>query len=112
MYPLERSLVKEYANRPFAIVGVNSDDDLALLKARIKEENITWRSFWCGRGGGWGRIPSQWGVRGWPTVYLIDHKGVIRHKNLNDKELKAAIAALVKEAEEVKSSKAAPAKEG
>ena len=59
MYPHERSLVKKLANKPFAIIGVNSDPDRELLKSRIKDEDITWRSFWCGPGGGWGRIPTR-----------------------------------------------------
>ena len=36
----------------------------------------------------------------WPTIYLLDAKGVIRYKNLRGKELDEAIDLLVKEAEE------------
>src|SRR2546423_1617437 len=48
MYPHERSLVKKFEGRPFAIIGVNSDDDREVLKERMKAEQITWRSFWDG----------------------------------------------------------------
>jgi len=100
MYPHERSLVKTYADRPFAIIGVNSDRDREKLKARMKEENITWRSFWCGKAGTGGAIPTKWNVSGWPTVYLIDGKGVIRTKNVRAKQqLDEWIEKLVKEAE-------------
>ena len=80
MYPHERSLVEELKDKPFALIGVNSDRDMDKLKERIAEENITWRSFWCGEKGTRGPIPTAWNVRGWPTVYIIDHKGVIRWK--------------------------------
>ena len=102
MYPHERSLVKKMADKPFALIGVNSDRDLEQLKPVLEEEKITWRSFWCGKEGTRGEIPSAWNVRGWPTLFIIDHKGVIRHKylgNPGDAKLDAAIEKLVAEAE-------------
>jgi len=99
MYPHERSLVSEYASRPFAIIGVNSDDDREVLKERILEESITWRSFWNG-GSTRGPISTTWNVSGWPTLYLIDHEGVIRHKGLRGDKLDTALEELVPKAEE------------
>ena len=98
MYPHERSLVKDYAERPFAIIGVNSDRDREKLQERIVEESITWRSFWNG-GSTSGPISTQWNVSGWPTIYVIDHTGKIRFKNVRGEALDAAIAELVEEAE-------------
>ena len=80
MYPHERSLVEKFKNRPFTIIGVNSDRDREKLKARMAEEKITWRSFFAGSTGG--AIPKRWNVSGWPTLYVIDAKGVIRAKNV------------------------------
>ncbi len=80
MYPHERSLVKEMKDRPFALIGVNSDKDKEMLRPRMEEENITWRSFWNGPLGTTGPISSEWGVSSWPTLYVIDHNGVIRAK--------------------------------
>ena len=81
MYPHERSLVEELKDKPFAIVGINSDEDKARLKPRLAAESITWRSFWNGPEGTRGPIAKAWHVSGWPTVYVIDHEGVIRHKS-------------------------------
>ena len=78
MFPHERSLVKRLKDKPFALIGVNSDIDKLYLKKRMKAESITWRSFWNGPLGTSGPISSEWGVRGWPTIYILDHKGVIR----------------------------------
>ena len=102
MYPHERSLVKKLASKPFALIGVNSDEDRTELKKVLEEEQITWRSFWNGKEGTRGPISKAWNVRGWPTLYLIDHKGVIRHKYVGspgDEKLDAAIDKLVEEAE-------------
>ena len=102
MYPHERSLVKKMEGTPFALVGVNSDEDREKLKPVLKDENITWRSFWNGKEGTGGPISTKWNVSGWPTLYVLDHKGVIRHKWLGspgDKVMDEAIEKLVKEAE-------------
>ncbi len=102
MIPHERSLVNKLAGKPFALLGVNSDKDLAAMRAKYPDEQITWRSFWCGPDGTRGPIPTRWNVRGWPTLYLLDHAGVIRHKwvgNPGDKVLDAAIDELVAAAE-------------
>jgi hypothetical protein len=66
-------------DKPFALLGVNSDSDKVELKQVLEKEHITWRSFWNG-GSTQGAISTAWGVRGWPTLYLIDHKGIIRKK--------------------------------
>jgi hypothetical protein len=102
MYPHERSLVKKLADKPFVLLGVNSDTDLMELKKVLEEEQITWRSFWNGKQGTGGPISTEWNVHGWPTLYIIDHKGVIRHKFVGspgDEKLDAAIEKLVEVAE-------------
>src|SRR5690606_30692612 len=99
MYPDERSLVEEMKDKPFAILGVNSDRDLDKLKPRLIEEKITWRSFWNGPQGTGGPISKAWHVSGWPTVYVIDHEGVIRHKSHNSPELHKVLRRCIEAAE-------------
>ena len=99
MYPHERSLVKKLAGKPFALVGVNSDQDLKELKPVLEKEQITWRSFWNGPEGTSGPISTAWNVHGWPTVYLIDHKGMIVQKVGLTKADDELIDQKVKEAE-------------
>ncbi len=96
MYPHERSLVKRLANQPFALIGVNSDQDRKALKQTMEKEHITWRSFWDG-GSTNGPIASKWNVHGWPTIYVLDSKGVIRHKSVGGLGMDAAVNTLLKE---------------
>lgn len=96
MYPYERSLVERLKDKPFALIGVNSDTDKKQLKKRMAEEKITWRSFWCGEEGTGGPIPTAWNVRGWPTIYVLDAKGVIRAKNVREKEMDKVVDELLK----------------
>jgi hypothetical protein len=101
MYPHERSLVKRLEGKPFVLLGVNSDHDRAELKKVMDKEKITWRSFWNGGSPG-GPIATRWDVEGWPTLYIIDAKGVIRHHHLGspgDKKLDEEIDKLVAETE-------------
>jgi hypothetical protein len=98
MCPHERSLVKRLEGKPFALLGVNSDANREKLKETLKEENITWRSWWDG-GSTAGPIAFQWNVMGWPTVYVIDHRGAIRAKDLRGTALDKVVDELVTEAE-------------
>ena len=96
MYPHERSLVKKHADKPFAILGVNSDDDRKELKKVMEKEEITWRSWWDG-GSTNGPIATKWNVSGWPTIYVVDAKGVIRYKNVREQAMDKAVDALLQE---------------
>ncbi|MCC6409834.1 MAG: TlpA family protein disulfide reductase [Planctomycetes bacterium] len=93
--------MEKYADQPFAIVGVNSDDDLAELAKVREKERITWRSFWNGPQGTQGPISKAWNVRGWPTLYVIDAAGVIRYKSVgaNEDALDAMLASLLAQTE-------------
>ncbi len=99
MFPHERSLVEKFANEPFALVGVNSDADKDKLHEAMEKENITWRSFWNGPQGTRGPISKRWNVRAWPTLYFIDHQGVIRARDVRDEaKMEKLIEDLVAEA--------------
>ena len=106
MYPDERSLVKRLEGKPFALLGINSDVDKDALKKVMEKEEITWRSWWNGPKGTGGPLSKAWNVRGWPTTYVLDAKGVIRYKNpFPAEELNEAVDGLLKEQGEVKSRK-------
>ncbi len=94
MYPHERSLVKRLANQPFVLLGVNSDQDRDELKEVMKTEGITWRSWWDG-GSPQGPIATQWNVQGWPTIYVLDHEGVIRYKGVRGDAMDEAVDTLL-----------------
>ena len=79
MYPHLRELTARHEGRPFALLSVNTDETREQLRESIRSGRITWRCWWepAGPKGG---IPALWHVRGWPTVYILDHKGTIRLK--------------------------------
>jgi len=95
MYPHERSLVKRLEGKPFALLGINSDPKDRLRQV-MKKENITWRSWWDGGDTG-GPISTTWNVKGWPTTYVLDAKGVIRYRDVREEQMDKAVDALLKE---------------
>ncbi len=99
MYPHERSLVSQFSNAPFAIVGINSDADRDTIRSICKEKDLSWPSFFDG-GGTDGPISTKWGVRGWPTIYVIDHEGIIRAKDVRGSELDPLLEGLVAKAQQ------------
>ena len=104
MWPHERSLVSKLADKPFAVLGVNiSEPNPAALRKVLEKNNLTWRSFSDPpTSEGRGAIAKKWNLAGTPTIYLIDHKGVIRHKWLGGARAKVidnAVEKLIQEVE-------------
>jgi len=68
-----------------------------------KKENLTWRSFSDPRtSDGLGAISKKWNLAGTPTIYLIDHTGVIRYKWLGgarEKVIDDAVEELIRKME-------------
>ena len=93
MYPHERSLVEKLKDKPFSLIGINSDPKSVLDKL-IKEKTVTWECVWDG-GSTNGPISTKWNVRGWPTIYILDHEGVIRFKNLRGEAMEKAVEELL-----------------
>jgi len=95
MLPHERSLVEQMKDESFALIGVNSDPKETVKKALV-DEKISWRHFWDG-GTTHGPIATTWNVSGWPTIYILDEKGVIRAKNLRDDAMTKKVEELLAE---------------
>ena len=95
MVPQEKKMVKELEKEPFALIGINSDGGREPLQKILKEQNITWRQAVDGDTSG--PIATKWNVQGWPTIYILDAKGVIRYRDLRDQEMENAVKTLLKE---------------
>lgn len=96
MYPDERSLVERLKDEKFTLLGVNSDKSPEAFADAAKRERITWPVMFDG-GSTEGPIATKWGVRGWPTIYVLDAKGVIRYEGVRGKQMDEAVDALLAE---------------
>ncbi|HZN41437.1 MAG TPA: hypothetical protein VFD82_21705 [Planctomycetota bacterium] len=115
MIPHERSLVQKWKDKPFALIGVNSDgtdteEGLAKFREKVKEASMTWRSFRNESTDP--TISETWRVQGWPMLYYIDHEGVIRHKDVTkEDEMEKALGEMIAAAEKAAAApKTAPKK--
>jgi len=97
MYPEERALVERLKDRPFALLSVNTDESKDTLRKAIKDREITWRCWWDGRTDG--PICSRWSIYSFPTLYVLDAKGVIRFKGGGGKTLEGQVDTLLAEIE-------------
>ena len=96
-YPYQRLMLELYRDKPFAIVGVNSDDKLEVAKKGKLDSRLPYRTWWDGHAekNTEGPIAKAWGVTGWPTMYVLDKNGVIRFAGLRHEDLLKAVAQLL-----------------
>ena len=79
------------------MIGVNSDGGADSLKEIEEREKITWRN--AVDVGPDGPIATRWNVNAWPTIYILDAKGVIRYRDARGEEMGKAVEELLKEIE-------------
>jgi hypothetical protein len=93
--PHEKALVERFGKDGFAILGVNTDEDKKMFQEKKAELGMTWRNVFNGNTET--GIPNTWGVMGYPTTYLIDHKGVIRARGLRGESVDPVVETLLQE---------------
>lgn len=74
MMPHEQLLVKRLQNQPFALLGINIDSDRKTPRALDAKLGNNWRSWWDPEQ----KIAGRWDVEYLPTIYILDHRGIVR----------------------------------
>lgn len=77
MIPHEREMVKKLEGKPFVFISVSADDKKEKVKDFLEREKMPWTHWWNGPEGG---VVKKWNIRGFPTIYVLDAKGVLRAK--------------------------------
>ncbi|MCC7291234.1 MAG: TlpA family protein disulfide reductase [Phycisphaerales bacterium] len=84
MIPSQVEMVAKFSGKPFALIGINSDSQSrSALKERFAKEKVSWAQFIEGQDRA---ISKSWNVMAYPTLYILDHEGVIRHRDLHGPE--------------------------
>jgi len=74
--PRIKAVYEKYHDKGFDVIGVSLDEDAAVLREFIKEQEIPWRQIFDGQK--WaGHLVQQYGVRGIPAPFLIDREGKV-----------------------------------
>jgi len=103
MIPHEREMGRKLAGKPFVLISVSVDDRRETLLKFLEKEPMPWVHWW--ENGQNNPVMSPYRVRVFPTLYLIDHTGTIRHKwsgKPENADLDKAVEEAVKAAEKVK----------
>jgi thiol-disulfide isomerase/thioredoxin len=79
MIPHEKELARRLEGQPFVLLGVSADYDQDELKTYMSQKSISWTNVFDGAGG---PIARAWRIEGFPTIFVIDAKGVIRFKQV------------------------------
>jgi len=98
MIPHEREMVKRLDGKPFQLLSVSADDEKETLQKFLEGTEMPWMHWWNGAES---EVLKKFRVRAFPTLYLIDSKGVIRKKFIGSPStevLDKAVDELVKEA--------------
>jgi thiol-disulfide isomerase/thioredoxin len=98
MIPHERELVEKYKDKPFVIISVSADEEKSDLTEFLSKEAMPWTHWWDGPKG---PVLKMFKIKAFPTLYLIDAKGVLREKwvgNPGNDKIDKAVADLVAEA--------------
>lgn len=96
MIPHERELVERLKDKPFTLISVSCDDKKETLKKFLEKEEMPWVHWFDGRNG---PVNQALNIRFFPTIYVLDAKGVIRYKGVRGKVMDKAVETLLKEME-------------
>lgn len=97
MIPHEREMVAKLKDKPFVLISLSADKKKEPLTNFLEKEKMPWVHWWEGEEFKDG-ILKNWNIRFFPTIYIIDAKGVIRHKGLRGDEMEKAVEKLIEEA--------------
>ena len=89
--------MQRHKDEAFAMIGINTDSDKEEYQTLVEEHELNWRDAWMGSPGG--ELPRTFGVRMYPTNFLLDHEGRMRYRDLHGEALEKAVAELIEEAE-------------
>ncbi len=95
MIPHERELVKHLKDKPFVFISLSADDEKETLVKFLEKEPMPWTHWW--NGGAKGGPVEEYKVRFFPTIYVLDDKGVIRSKHVRGEAMDKVVEELLKD---------------
>jgi len=94
MIPHERSLVRKLKDEPLAFISISADDKSDDVVKFVEKEPMPWVHWWVGPKG---KFHEDWNITHYPTIYVLDAKGVIRYKEVRGADLEKAVETLLSE---------------
>jgi len=94
MIPHERELVERMKDKPFKLVSLSADDQKETLTKFLEKEKMPWTHM---RNGAEGGFVDQYQIQSFPTIFVLEAKGMIRHKHVRGEKMDQAVESLLKE---------------
>ena len=96
MIPHTRALVKKMDGKPFVFVSISADEKKSTLETFLKKTPMPWTHWHNGTVG----IVDDWDIEAFPTIFILDAKGIIRAKieGADNKAIEEEVEKLLKEA--------------
>ncbi len=95
-YPYQRELMEKYKDDPVVLLGVNSDKDVETIReAKASGEAPPYRAWWDGST--FGPISMAWEIWAWPSTFILDADGVVRHVGKRKDRMIEAVGELLEE---------------
>jgi thiol-disulfide isomerase/thioredoxin len=88
--PTLQKLYKKYHSKGFEIIGVSLDQKAALFNKYIKDQGLSWRQYFDGKG--WRNVLARkYLVDALPTTFLLDAQGKVLAKDIRVDSLEVAL---------------------
>ncbi|HEV3237774.1 MAG TPA: redoxin family protein, partial [Gemmataceae bacterium] len=94
MIPHEREMVSKLKDKPFVLVSISTDEEKKTLTDFLAKEKMPWTHWWSGPESA---LMEDYEVEHFPTIYVLDAKGIIRNKEIRGEELEKAVEKLLEE---------------
>jgi hypothetical protein len=83
--------------RPFALLGVNCDQEKQTLQQVSIRQEINWRNWW--NGGVHGQYTAAYAIDRFPTALVIDASGMVRYRGQPGPAMEEVVEKLLRETE-------------
>lgn len=94
MIPHTRKLVERMKGKPFVFVSISADRDRKTVEDFLEKTPMPWTHWFNGAEGG---LIEDWEIESFPSIFVLDTRGVIRFKDVRELELDEAVEKLVSE---------------
>ncbi|MFO0811255.1 MAG: TlpA disulfide reductase family protein [Gemmataceae bacterium] len=94
MIPHERAMVERFRGKPLEVISIDVGDDKEDVEKFLAKTPMPWTHWLVGRTSG---IVPDWKVSSYPTIYVLDAKGVIRFADVRYAGLEKAVEVLLAE---------------
>jgi thiol-disulfide isomerase/thioredoxin len=93
MIPQERRMVERLKGKPFELVSISMDAKKQTLTDFLAKQEMPWTHWWVGSGS---NFEEDWKIEYFPTIYVLDARGVIRYTGVSGDDLDNAVNELLK----------------